>query len=619
MNLAPPQDIVVDRDVMIAMRDGVRLACDIYRPAPAPALPALLERTPYHKRGTNHADRTRAVAAPVSRAEIARRFAEAGYVVVVQDCRGRYGSEGSFRKYLNEAEDGADTLAWIAAQPWCDGRVGTYGLSYGAHVQAAAACLAPEGLAAMFLDSGGFSSAYHSGIRQGGAFELKQATWAYKHALLSPAVQQDPALKATLETQDIRDWFARLPWREGASPLSAAPEYEAYLLEQWRRGRFDDYWRQLGIYARGFYAGFADVPMVHMASWFDPYALTATENYAGLSRTKSSAVKLVLGPWTHGQRSVSHAGEVDFGPAAPLDGTLAADYVALRRQWFDWSLKGEGSDPLPDPVTLFVMGGGSGRRTPEGRLDHGGEWRGFSDWPLPGAEPTPLYLTADGGLAREPPADPQAHLEYLHDPAHPVPTIGGATASGAPVMEAGAFNQVTRPGHFAAEAPFGPLADRPDVLVFQTPPLAEDLVVIGPLEVRLWVGSDARDTDFHVKLIDVYPPSPDWPDGFAMNLSHGVLRARYREGFEHEAWLEPGGVYPLSIRMFPTANRFRRGHRLRLDVSSSNFPHFDVNPGSGEPEGYAEAPVVARNRVYMDAARPSHLLLPLAPADGRER
>ncbi|MDB5456415.1 MAG: antibiotic hydrolase, partial [Caulobacter sp.] len=487
--------------------------------------------------------------------------------------------------------------------------VATFGLSYGAHVQSALACLNPPGLAAMFLDSGGFSSAYHSGVRQGGAFELKQATWAHKHALLSPATAADPARRAALEAQDLKAWFRRMPWSEGDSPLTAAPEYEKYLLEQWRNGLFGPYWRQLGIYARGYYDAYADVPMVHMSSWFDPYAVTAAENYLGLSARKAAPVKLVLGPWTHGQRSVTHAGDVDFGPDAALDGALAADYVALRLAWFDAALKG-GPDPLP-PVKLFVMGGGSGRKTAEGRLDHGGRWRDETAWPPPAARTTDFFLDAAGGLSPAPPTDDKAYLAYSHDPRHPVPTIGGAIASGAPVMEAGAFDQREGPGVFGCEPPYRALAERDDMLVFQTPPLAADVEVVGPVSVELWIASDCVDTDFTVKLIDVHPPSDDYPEGFAMNLSHGILRTRYRESFEHEMRLSFGEICKITIEAFPTANLFLAGHRIRLDVASSNFPHFDVNPNSGEPEGRGRTPKIARNRVYMDRTRSSRLRLPI--------
>ena len=614
---APPADVHVTRDVMVTMRDGVRLAMDIYRPAVAGApiatpLPVLLERTPYDKLGTNHGDRTRIDPIPKSKPELAVAFVRGGYVVAIQDCRGRYASEGVFEKYLSEGPDGYDTIAWLADQPWCDGRVATYGLSYGAHVQSAAACLAPPALAAMFLDSGGFSSAYHSGIRQGGAFELKQATWAYKHALLSPETQRNPARLAALEAQDLKAWFKEMPWSEGHSPLSAAPEYEKYLLEQWRNGLFGPYWTQNGIYARSGYDSYADVPMVHMSSWYDPYSVTATENFASLAARKHSPVKLILGPWTHGQRSVTHAGDVDFGAEATLDGALAENYVALRLAWFDaWLKPRDGAkDPLP-PVSLFVMGGGSGRKTPEGRLDHGGHWRSETSWPPIDASVTDYFLSAAGALTTGPQATEEAFREYVHDPLNPVPTIGGAIASGAPLMEPGAYDQREAKHIFGCKPPYQALRDREDVLVFETPPLESDIEVIGPICARLFVSSDCVDTDFTIKLIDVHPPTEDYPEGFAMNLSHGILRARYREGFDRETWMTPGEIYFIEVQAFPTANRFVRGHRIRLDVASSNFPHFDVNPNTDEPEGYGFAPRRARNRVYMDARRPSRLLLPI--------
>ena len=221
----PPADVHVTRDVMVTMRDGVRLATDIYRPArdgvPVETpLPVLLERTPYDKLGVNHGDRTRDDPEPRSKPKLAVDFVRGGYVVALQDCRGRYASEGVFEKYLAEGEDGFDTVEWLAGRPWCDGQVATLGLSYGAHTQSALACLNPPALAAMFLDSGGFSSAYHSGIRQGGAFELKQATWAYKHALLSPATAADPARRKALLAQDLKTWLKAKVYPGATSPKS---------------------------------------------------------------------------------------------------------------------------------------------------------------------------------------------------------------------------------------------------------------------------------------------------------------------------------------------------------------------------------------------------------------
>jgi uncharacterized protein len=351
--------IVAERDVMVPTRDGVLLATDIFRPDGPGPFSVLLERTPYDKSAPSRSERTAAAATPRSRDEVAAYFVAHGYAVAYQDCRGRYRSGGKFTKYLSEAEDGYDALVWLVRQPWCDGRIATFGLSYAAHTQAALGCLDPPGLAAQFLDCGGFSNAYRSGIRHGGAFDLKQATWAYRNAL---ADARDPAVKAALAAQDISAWFRRMPWRKGQSPISAAPEYEDYLFEQWSHGIFDDYWKQPGIYAEGFYERYADVPIAHLSGWYDPYALTAMENFVGLSRAKRSRMQLILGPWTHGDRSSSHAGEVEFGPAAPVDGNLAEDFFDLRRRWFDHWINGVANGVGEEPaVRVFVMGGGFGR------------------------------------------------------------------------------------------------------------------------------------------------------------------------------------------------------------------------------------------------------------------
>ncbi|MDE1150035.1 MAG: CocE/NonD family hydrolase [Azospirillaceae bacterium] len=612
----PVEDVHVDRDVPVAMRDGVTLVADIYRPVVAGAvwdrpLPVLLERTPYDKRGVVLSEISVADPTPRPRAQVAAALVRAGYVVMIQDVRGRYGSAGVFAKYVNEAEDGFDTLGWIGAQPWCDGRVGTYGLSYCAHVQTAAAALAPPNLACMMVDSGGFAEAYHAGIRQGGAFELKQLTWAYRHALLSPAAEREPAIHAAIAAQDIADWVRRWPWDRGHSPISPVPEFEAYVLEQARHGEFDDYWRQSGLGLARHYAAMSDVPTLLMCSWYDPYASATLWNYDGITRHKRGPVHLLMGPWTHGRRSETFAGDVDFGASATLDGAIAPDFDTFRIRWFDRWLK---NAPTPDeaPVRVFVMGGGSGRRRAEdGRLDHGGAWVEAPAWPPAGTVPTAYHLHADGRLDPALPEAGPASLAYDYDPDRPVPTIGGATASGAPVMEAGAFDQVTTAETYGAAAPFGPLADRDDVLVFQTPPLDRDLTVVGDLKAVLHVGSDQPDTDFTVKLVDVHPPSADYPRGYAMNLAHGILRARYRQGWERAVMMEPGRVYEVTIALFPTANRFLAGHRLRLEVSSSNFPHFDANPNSGGPQGVPGPKAVARNRVHLDVAHPSRLILPV--------
>jgi putative CocE/NonD family hydrolase len=615
----PEYEMVVTRDLMVPMRDRVRLATDIYRPARngaalAERFPVILERTPYDKTADSRSERTPGADKPMSRAEVAAFFVRRGYLVIYQDCRGRYRSEGEFVKYLSDGDDGYDTCAWILAQPWCNGRIGTMGLSYAAHTQGALGSAGAPGVAAMFLDSGGFSNAYQGGIRQGGAFELKQATWAFNQALESPEIEADPRRLAAMKAIDIRSWFRRMPWSRGDSPVSLAPEYEDYLFDQWEHGEFDGFWKQLGLYAQGFHARFPDAAMVHLSSWYDPYPRTATENYIGLSRRKRGPVRLILGPWTHGDRQLTWAGDVDFGPRATLDGNLATDFLTLRLRWFDRWLRGIENGVEREPaVRLFVMGGGSGRKNAAGRLDHGGSWRAEPDWPLPDTRWTPFYFHRSGLLAPSRPAERSGYREYVYDPAAPVPTIGGTVTSGQPVMVGGAFDQREGPRFFGSREPYRPLAERADVLVFETPPLEADVEVTGPIVVNLWISSSAPDTDFTAKLIDVYPANPDYPSGFAMNLTDGILRARYRRSWERPELMTPGTVYPVRIEAFPTSNRFARGHRIRLDISSSNFPHFDPNPNTGEPEGRARSQRVARNRIYLDAGRPSHVVLPVIP------
>ena len=600
-------DSYTESNVMVAVRDGVDLATDIHRPArdgrPLEGpFPVLLQRTPYDK--TSQA-----------RVEEAQFFTQRGYVTVLQDCRGRYASRGGFSKYVDEGSDGYDTVEWLAGQPWCNGKVGTFGLSYAAHTQAALASLSPPHLACMWLDCGGFSNAFLSGCRNGGAFELRQVTWAFREARESPEVAADPRVKGpALADQSIHDWFHRLPWKKGHSPLVWTPDYEDYLLEIWGHEIFDEYWQQAGLCAETHYPAFADVPQVHMGGWYDTYARSTTDNYVALSQMKNGPVWLIMGPWTHGARSASYAGNAEFGPESTLDNNLDLDFNHLRLRFFDRWLKGEanGWDDQAR-VKIFVMGGGAGQRNPEQRLEHGGQWRDQEEWPAPRARNTPFYLHSGGGLSVEPPPEGNSPSRFCFDPNSPVPTIGGNLSSGLPIMEPGGFDQREAPDFFGSQPPYLPLASRPDVLVFQTAPLTEDLEVTGPISVELWIASSAVDTDFTAKLIDVYPPSADYPQGYALNLSDGVLRAKFRESWRRTTLLEPGRVYPITIQLYPTSNLFVRGHRIRLDVSSSNFPRLDVNGNTGENPAHSPVKVAAYNSVYHDSQRPSCVSLPVMP------
>jgi putative CocE/NonD family hydrolase len=431
--------------------------------------------------------------------------------------------------------------------------------------------------------------------------------------LLSPEIAADPAQRAALEREPIEEWIGRR-WRIGCSPLSAVPEYEAYVVEQWDNDRLTDFWKQSGIYALDSYDRYADVPAVHLSSWYDPYSQTAIDNYSALASIKRGPIKLVLGPWTHGQRSATHAGDVDFGEQATLDGQIGQDYFTLRRDWFDRHMLGRDDvpEPLPAPVRIFVMGGGSGRRTADGRLDHGGTWRDELEWPPARTRPTSLFLHHDGSLRETVPEAGVPPLSYDFDPTDPVPTIGGAIASGAPVMFAGGYDQRETASLFGARRPGRALADRLDILAFETAPLDRDIEVTGSVVALLVAGSSTIDTDFTVKLVDVHPANGDYPEGYALNLAYGILRARFRNSFEDPQPMEPGQVYALTIRTFPTSNLFLAGHRVRIEVSSSNFPHFDVNPNSDWRSPDAP-PQVARNSIFIDRDHPSHIVLPVIP------
>ena len=602
----PSYEVMVEKDIMVVMRDGVRLATDVYRPAlngrPLQRpFPVLLQRTPYNK----EADRM---------AEEARYFCQRGYVVVLQDNRGRYKSEGYFHKYVADANDGFDCVQWIALQPWSNGTTGTYGTSYGAHTQGAMAAMNPPNLSTMVVDCGAFSNAYMSSARHNGAYELRQLGWAISQAKVSKEAQENPVVAKYLESVTQEEWLQRLPWRKGHSPLKWTPDYEDYILEQWSRGEYDDYWKQPGIAGELFYDQWSDIPQLHMGGWYDSYTRTTFENYIGLSKIKKGPIRLLMGPWTHGQRSVTYSGEVDFGPLASLDGNLAEDWNDFRTMWFDSWLKGlqTGIREQP-PILLFIMGGGDGRKNAKGRMNHGGYWRYENEWPMARTHFTPYYLHGDGALSPEAPSGGDPTTTYLFDPSNPVPTLGGAISGGL-ITAAGAFHQKERPDTYGCKPPYLPLESRPDICVFQTSVLKEDVEVTGPVVVNLWISSSAMDTDFTAKLIDVCPPNPDYVDGFQMNLTDSILRVRYRDSWEKPEMMKPGQVYKISFPLYPTGNLFKKGHRIRLDISSSNFPRFDVNPNTGEPLGRDRRQIVAENSVHHSTRYPSHVVLPIVPA-----
>jgi predicted acyl esterase len=565
-------------------------------------------------------------------------FCRHGYVVAIQDLRGRHHSEGTGQYFHtanpNEGPDGYDTIEWIAAQPWSNGKVGMVGSSHGAIVQQVAALYRPPHLAAIWPDVGP-TNIYEHEARGGGAMQLHMFGAQFLHAHDAQEIRDDPAARALIfrAMEELGAWVERTPYKPGHTPLRAVPNLEKTLFDYYYRGAYDEFWARDCCDQTAYFDRHADVPGVYSGGWYDPFSVATTDYFAAMARQNRTPQRLLMGPWNHGAMrgaGTSVVGDVDFGPAARWGDAV---YNRERRRWFDRWLKDETTDVEDDPpVRIFVMGGGSGRKTPEGHLDHGGRWRSENEWPLPRARPTRYYLHPDGGLSPTPSPDDGAALRFSFNPSHPVPTIGGAVTGFYELVPLGAgmnpayvpprarmrslvldgpAHQKEEPGTIGARSPYPPLAARPDVLVFQTPPLPADVEVTGAITVHLWISSSAVDTDFTAKLLDVYPSNEDYPDGYHLNLVDFVLRVRYRDGWDHELLMTPDEIYPIRIELPPTSNLFRRGHRIRLDVSSSNFPRFDVNPNTGEPVGRHTHLVVAHNAVYCDAAHPSHVVLPI--------
>jgi putative CocE/NonD family hydrolase len=593
--------VAIETNVMIPTRDGVRLAADLYRPArdgkPAPGrFPAVLTRTPYDKTGVGGEG---------------RYYAERGYVVVANDVRGRYASEGTWRLIVDDPQDGFDVVEWIARQDWSDGKVGTFGTSYPGGTQHALAEMNPPHLTTMVpIDS--VSNCGISGMRHGGAFELRFLNWIFQTgAPNAKAALADPALRQALTESGrrIRQHADSLPVRAGMTPLRVVPEYEAWLVEAMRSGPESPFWHIKGMSVVDHVSDYADVPVLHITGWYDSWARQVTMNYDALSRAKKSPQRLVIGPWTHGGQNSNVAGEVEFTREAGID------LLAFRLRWFDRWLRQDRNDVESDPpVVLYIMGTGNDRRSPAGRLEHGGFWRSEREWPVARTRPTAFYLTAEGALAKEPSAIAVSRTTYTFDPKHPVPTVGGNISSNQGLMQSGGFDQRARGDTHAAVNEL-PLSERRDVLVFRTPPLEADLEATGTALVKLWVSSTALDTDFTAKLIDEIPPNPDYPLGFDLNLGDSIFRARYRDGLDHQAPpLGPSDVVPITITLYPNANVFKKGHRIRVDISSSNYPRFDVNPNTGDPLGEYRRMVPADNTIYHDAGHPSQVILPVIPA-----
>ena len=600
---AAPYEVYVEADVMVAMRDGVRLATDIYLPAEndkplAGKLPVILTRLPYNKDGAKTAG---------------TYYASHGYAFVAQDTRGRYKSEGVWHMLSDDLPDGVDCAAWIGRQPWSNGRIGMFGTSYVGGTQHAMALANARELATV-IPVDAMSNIGRQSLRNAGAFELRFWNWIFLNAGRGSRASRDPATAAALqEMSDNRiHYLLNMPTRRGATPLRLAPEYEDWLVTTMEQGADGPRYDFINLVENP--QRYKDIPVYLVGGWYDSWAGNTTANFVALSRTLKSPVYLIMGPWIHGVQHGSSHGMVDFGDAAAIK-----DHLGWRKIWYDHFLKGIDNEvgkapPFATKVRIFVMGSGDGHKTSKDKLFHGGSWRDEKEWPLARTRYTPYYLHAGGELHIEPPRDENRSTAYTFDPRHPVPTIGGNISSGNDILLQGAWDQKTGEHIWNASEPL-PLSARNDILVFQTPLLEQDTEITGEIEVKLWVSSTAVDTDFTAKLIDVYPPSADYPAGFDLNIGDGIVRARFRDSLKQEKFMEPGKVYPVTIKLYPTSNIFKKGHRIRVDISSSNFPRFDVNPNTGEPLNNHRRTITAVNTIHHDATRPSHILLPLIPTE----
>ncbi len=596
-------EVAVQNDVMVPMRDGVRLATDIYLPAKDgkpidEKLPVILERRPYNKDGCRGSG---------------RYFAARGYAFVGQDTRGRYKSEGVWHMLTDDGPDGADAAAWIGRQPWSNGKIGMIGTSYVGGTQHAMAMAKPPELVTV-IPVDAMSNLGYQSMRNAGAFELRFWNWIMFCSPRGSRQSRDPGTAAVLKEMmdNRRHYLMNLPVRRGTTPLKLAPEYEDWLVEAMRHGANDAFWEQNNIIDHA--DRYKDIPVYLVGGWYDSWGGNTTANFMALAPVIKGPVYLIMGPWIHGQQGKSAHGQVSFGPDAAIP-----DPLAWRLEWYDHWLKGIDNTvgkaaPFATKVRIFIMGTGDGTKTDDGKLNHGGTWRDEHEWPLKRTQYTKFFLQPSGGLSTTTPEPERASTCFTYDPRNPVPTIGGNISSGSEIMLQGAWDQRGGEHIWNWQVPI-PLSARNDVLVFQTEPLEQDIEVTGEIAVKLWASSSAVDTDFTAKLIDVYPPSPDFPGGFDLNIGDGIVRARFRESLEQEKLMEPGTIYPFTIKLYPSSNVFKKGHRIRVDVSSSNFPRFDLNPNTGEPLGDHRRMVTAVNTVYHDREHASHILLPVIPAE----
>ena len=577
--------VITERSVMVPMTDGTRLAIDVYRPDAPGKFPALLERTPY--------DKTKSSEIQVNAHTF---FAERGYVFLVQDTRGRFASEGKFYPFLDDAwlknRDGYDTVQWIAQQPWSDGKVGVLGGSYTGQTAYMIAPTQPPAMRALFVRESA-SDLYDHWVYRGGAFELGfVAAWStrtFGPDIVARAFSSGGAddaklrLDAALARQDKDFWHLPL---HTYPPLTWAPGWQ-YFYDWIGQNKDGPYWWELNV-GRNHHR--FEVPVAHLGGWYDIFLKGTIENFLGLRRNAATALardnqKLVIGPWIHGPTNI---GKVEVGELK-FPGADQFEFNATRLRWFDHWLKSIDTGVIREPqVLIYVMGAN--------------RWRTENEWPPARTRFTPYYLRpgapgADSGaaatlyegqLSMQPPTGGAGSASYTYDPRDPVPTLGGSTL----------FMPTGPTDHRRADA---------KSLTFTTEPLERDLEVTGPVKAVLYSKSSAVDTDWVVRLSDVYP------DGRSILIVDGILRARYRESPSEPRLIEPDRVYRYDIDLWATSNVFKVGHRLRVSVTSSNFPRWDRNLNSAESPETGAQPQTALNTVFFDPQHPSHIVLPVIP------
>ena len=586
--------MIIEQDIMIPMRDGVKLATDVYLPEREGKWPVLVTRHPYNKdvRFPLPGWENKRIAANINL--FAERVVKAGYVMIVQDVRGRYASEGEFVPFLFERRDSVDTIAWAASQPWSTGQVGMFGVSFQALTQWQAAIAQPAALCALAPSQSPHAGGLH--LYQGGAFMLATALTLVLGSFVPDQMRrrlEDGQATSTdmgMLTQALSDFqarFAQLPLVEQPAMRDVAPYYFDWLAHPDQ----DDYWRTT-LSEEAFER--VSIPALTIAGWYDLFLRNDLRQHQIMKQRGGSELArrqqhLIIGPWAHGNFLWGYA-ERQYGENGSAVSEQSVNKLTdIQLRWFDHWLKGlDNGVEQEKPVHIFVMG-----------ID---EWRQEDAWPLPDTHYRPYYLqsagnanTASGGGVLSATQMAQGEEDvYRYDPHHPVPTRSGTNIAPKQQGDLGPYDQRE-------------IETREDVLCYTTAPLEHPVEVIGPIELVLYVSSSACDTDFTGKLVDVHP------DGRAELLTDGILRARYRESLAHPVLMEPGCVYELHIDLSATATVFCRGHRIRLEVSSSNFPRYDRNSNTGGIIATEDAEhfVPAINRVYHNQLYPSRLILPV--------